>query len=127
MKTVKFRIWNGMEMVFDITSGKFGTFYVNPENGDGLNPDDSASLTVNTTKYHDGTPLMQYSGFKDKNSKEIYEGDIYKIGEEIGYVDFKNGSFIWTGNGYPMSHKKIEFIEIIGNVFQNPELIEAAN
>ena len=128
MKTVKFRIWNGMEMVYDITSGKFGTFYVNPENGDGLNPNDAASLTVNTTKYHEGTPLMQYSGINDKNGNEIYEGDIFKLGaeKEVFEVRFEHGCFMAFCNGKQyglIGELQICFIDIIGNIYQNAGLL----
>lgn len=113
MKTVKFRIWNGTEMVYDIVTGKFGTFYVNPENGNGLNPNDTASLSTHTTKYRDDTPLMQFIGLNDMHSKEIYEDDIVKVYGEfqipcddrkdfetityrhIGRILFNNGSFIF--------------------------------
>ena len=128
MKTVKFRIWNGIEMVYDITSGKFGTFYVNPENGNGLNPEDTASLTVNTTKYHEGMPLMQYSGIDDKNGKEIYEGDIFKLGaeKEVFEVRFEHGCFMAFCNGKQyglIGELQICFIDIIGNIYQNAELL----
>ena len=128
MKTVKFRIWNGIEMVYDITSGKFGTFYVNPEKGNGLNPEDTASLTVNTTKYHEGMPLMQYSGIDDKNGKEIYEGDIFKLGaeKEVFEVRFEHGCFMAFCNGKQyglIGELRICFIDIIGNIYQNAELL----
>ena len=132
MKTVKFRIWNGMEMVYDITTGKFGTFYVNPEKGDGLNPQDTASLTVNTTKYHDGTPLMQYTGLKDKNDKEIYEGDILKTATDkpmvVGWSE-KFASFVLNRKGWAFSHWfgescNPEDCEIIGNKYQNAVLLQ---
>ena len=128
MKTLKFRIWNGMEMVYDITSGKFGTFYVNPEKGDGLNPEDTASLTVNTTKYPEGTPVMQYSGIDDKNGKEIYEGDIFKLGaeKEVFEVRFEHGCFMafCKGKQYGLiGELQICFIDIIGNIYQDAELL----
>jgi hypothetical protein len=46
MRELKFRVWNGYSMEHNVTVGKFGNFYVNPENGDGLDPKDSASLTT---------------------------------------------------------------------------------
>ena len=118
MKTVKFRIWNGMEMVYDITTGKFGTFYVNPEKGDGIN--------------HEGTPLMQYTGLKDKNDKEIYEGDILKTATDkpmvVGWSE-KFASFVLNRNGWAFSHWfgescNPEDCEIIGNKYQNAVLLQ---
>ena len=115
-------------MVYDITSGKFGTFYVNPEKGNGLNQEDTASLTVNTTKYHEGTPLMQYSGINDKNKNEIYEGDLFKLGAEkdIFEVRFEHGCFMAFRNGKQyglIGELQICFIDVIGNIHQNAELL----
>ena len=128
MKTVKFRVWNGKEMVYDIMAGKFGIFYVNPEKGDGLNTKDTACLSENTTKYHEGTPLMQYSGIDDKNGKEIYEGDIFKLGaeKEVFEVRFEHGCFMAFCNGKQyglIGELQICFIDIIGNIYQNAGLL----
>jgi uncharacterized phage protein (TIGR01671 family) len=128
METVKFRVWNGREMVYDIMAGKFGIFYVNPEKGDGLNTKDTACLSENTTKYHEGTPLMQYSGIDDKNGKEIYEGDIFKLGaeKEVFEVRFEHGCFMAFCNGKQyglIGELQICFIDIIGNIYQNAGLL----
>lgn len=133
MKTVKFRIWNGMEMVYEVTAGKFGTFYVNPEKGDGLNPRDTACLTENTTKYPENTPLMQYTGVNDINNKEIYEGDIVRfqswrdalqrMEDKVMEVKYSGGFFsplVSFGDYSPVNRN----YEVIGNIHDNPEPIK---
>jgi uncharacterized phage protein (TIGR01671 family) len=68
----------------------------------------------------------QYTGLKDKNGKEIHEGDI--LSENI-IVIFNDGCFKTTydgdsQNGSVLGAKRCEHIEIIGNIHENPELLE---
>ena len=77
--------------------------------------------------------LMQFTGLKDKNGKEIYEGDIVDswLDGEHKYpwqVGFENGSFIRSClTGYPeirqLANGRGDF-EVIGNIYENPELLE---
>ena len=79
--------------------------------------------------------LMQYTGLKDKNGKEIYEGDIVECLfynnlnipiEKVLSVIFKNGSFgVFDGKDFKVfGSDSTKSIEVIGNVYENPELIK---
>ena len=80
----------------------------------------------------DEIELMQYTGLKDKNNKEIYEGDIVKLraNHGIGVVKYYDewGAFVVEYiKPRPlvvlgMSYYK-EDIEVIGNIYENPELL----
>jgi len=77
----------------------------------------------------DNNPLMQYTGLKDKNGKEIYEGDIVKETYNkkelrISEVGFKNGSFVLlTPNQFIEIGNLKNDIEVIGNIYENPDLL----
>jgi len=85
--------------------------------------------------------LLQYTGLKDEQGKEIYEGDIIRYTYHIGGLEFPNciETIKWdieiTGF-LPLSDYDVteddqseccpipETIEVIGNIYENPELLE---
>ena len=88
----------------------------------------------------DNSILMQYTGLKDKNGKEIYEYDFVKCiaapsgkkvaGEMIGKImqdHFGWTISVWFKNEW-WGYAKMDFrsLEVIGNVYENPELVTRA-
>ncbi len=83
-----------------------------------------------TAEYYFGEiELMQFTGLKDKNGIEIYEGDVVEATRYdglavTGVVDFRDCSFV-ISTGYQTIYTWIDYqIEVIGNIYENPELLK---
>ncbi len=112
MRDIKFRVWNKTNMKWV----GFGVY-------DGLHED--------YVKEH-CSEIMQYTGLKDKNGKEIYEGDIisYKDGRvcEITWhehtASFDSRGLTSNGIPRPLNDRPHILCEVIGNIYENPELLK---
>jgi len=117
MREIKFRAWDGEQMIAPCNL---------------WDRDDSPIEWLNNLPYPDSI-LMQYTGLKDKNGKEIYERDLFWwnwLGSPIlREVEFHNGCFIGRDIEHivPMEHLgdfPLKEIEVIGNIYENPELLK---
>jgi len=91
--------------------------------------------TLGTDLRVDEIELMQSTGFFDKNGKEIFDGDMFgtkKDGLLNGIIEYREDLGMWTNsliryNNFERLCNVASDREIIGNVFENPELLEATN
>ena len=124
MREIRFRAWDGERMV-------------NPQyNGERF------SVCTNWKYTKDGAPpywdytddVMQYTGLKDKNGVEIYEGDIIKDGlsprvfgfeekRKTSYGHGDSGTTLYVGYIFYFWGSGVGEIEVMGNIYENPSLL----
>lgn len=129
MRVPKFRAWDKLGKIMlpvgDIDTS-YKLVYLEEDNG------------YRCERDFDEIELMQFTELKDKNSKEIYEGDIVKFSEFNG--DIYVTPVVWdnscacfgvsfTGK-YPTSfdyleefYTELKNIEVVGNIWENPGLL----
>jgi uncharacterized phage protein (TIGR01671 family) len=125
-REIKFRAWNGKNMVDLKAITPFAL-------------DKSFNLDGLFIPFSEDYKLMQFTGLTDNKGKEIYEGDILRVGEnltcEIIYInknsqdwgDELHASFhaeVFKHNKIiPIDSYFIDNCKVIGNIFENPESI----
>lgn len=132
MKELKFRAWN--------TARNCWTSRVELDGGWGKPMFLHGEIENDSGYQTDNTIIEQYTGLKDKNGKEIYEGDIVKLTGKVAKNKSTIYKVVWdsflTGYdlislergkadvGYLNEVQMEERYDVIGNIHDNPELLE---
>jgi len=118
VREIKFRVWDEKRKKMLVPAGIY-------EDG------------VPFIRYNDGSnamplndyPVMQYTGLKDKNGREIYEGDLLSVAPHSRPYEVR-----WVGAGFfgvdpeyndlEMHANAVKDMEVVGNIWETPELLE---
>ena len=125
MREIKFRVWDKIKKLWTNWKSYDGMFYFMDKNTGVWIRDDKFERFI----------LLQYTGEKDKDGKEIYEGDIVKYFDNKEHIvvvenikELGTGMYLKrVGSGYytlNTSAIRDYEVEVIGNIHDNPELLE---
>lgn len=121
MRELKFRAWDKKrKRMFAVTT-------INASGAVSVFIDDAGLYLLPAEQIE----LMQYTGLKDKNGKEIYEGDIVRVGGKWRFAVAYTRAFcafelqnLDREECMDLRHEHMKRYEVIGNIHENPELLE---
>ncbi|QYC52364.1 YopX protein [Fusobacterium phage FNU_1P] len=125
MREIKFRAWHNEEKIMGEVLGidiLHKEIFFSNEDADCYEHTDFKDIE-----------LMQYTGLKDKNNKEIYEGDIVTLHNSKYKIIFnsKEAGFVLRDDKFemniPFTNNNNKRMEVIGNIYENPELSKGCN
>lgn len=133
MREIKFRAWDKVKQIWCNYKIDDGTVY--------FMDNDTGCWYRNYHGKYENFDLMQYTGIKDINNVEIFEGDIVKLSKEnsdfkeIGVVKFdeNKASYVLETQDDDLSYNisyynyhKV-YYRVIGNIYENKELLKQKN
>jgi uncharacterized phage protein (TIGR01671 family) len=134
MREIKFRAWRENKMHFNITKAHYEHNAMSGHGGD----------LWDFNEWLKWSKVMQYTGLKDKNGVEIYEGDILEWGmshdqvnpfPKLRFVEFYEPQLIYKAVEvgdlpvnveylYEAAPKSTRWCRVVGNIFENPQLLD---
>lgn len=119
MREIKFRCWSEKDKaMYPCSSPWMGNVMALVEGGDSF---------VFEGFCENNVKVMQFTGLKDKNGKEIYEGDIVAFDNTKMTTEWwgKKARFIFYQKGWQETHDVNSEALVIGNIWENPELLKS--
>jgi uncharacterized phage protein (TIGR01671 family) len=128
---VKYKVWS---KIYGKWLQDDYTVYLDPDGEVYLIGENYSYGHMTSKRITDDVEIARYTGLKDRNGKEIYEGDILQYEgsrKQAGKVIFETGMYkaLWIkncpfgGNYESLLYKVAHTCEVIGNIYENPELL----